>query len=83
MYDKAETGSTNKGDRRWVWNRSGNLFKQKVYQWCPGEPNNAGGNEFCVHLFPKPKDKEDGKPCLNDIQCEAELNLAAICAREC
>ncbi|KAH8292510.1 hypothetical protein KR054_011178, partial [Drosophila jambulina] len=40
--------------------------------WTPGEPDNAGGVEHCVHIW-----KRAGKYGMNDHNCN--VNLRALC----
>ena len=84
MYDKAETRSKNKDDRKFQWNRSKNPFRQEVHQWCQNQPDNALGLDWCAALVPN----SEGKPCINDLYCTLKQefggkNLVAICAVEC
>ena len=44
-------------ENRWVWVDGSNA----VYtNWGPGEPNNSGGNEDCVHMLPNGKWNDGG-----------------------
>ena len=55
---------------RWIW-VDGTWVSYS--HWNGGEPNNAGGNEDCGHMFP-PKGKWNDAPCHGSLHYLCETN---------
>uniref|UniRef100_A0A669DUH4 Ladderlectin n=1 Tax=Oreochromis niloticus TaxID=8128 RepID=A0A669DUH4_ORENI len=71
-YKTTWIGGTNaSGKHVWSWT-DGSCFSYT--HWCPGEPNNACGNQHCLQI------NYSGSKCWDDLQCDSRL--PSICARK-
>lgn len=57
------------GSNKWFWAKDNSSIPLNSIMWRPGEPNNAYGNENCLHLYPGV-----GNLWLNDHNCTWSIN---------
>ncbi|XP_041841863.1 ladderlectin-like isoform X1 [Melanotaenia boesemani] len=64
-------GSDQTKEGVWTWtDRTTFFFKS----WCPGEPNNFGTGQHCLHI------NHTGKRCWDDNWCH--IKLPSVCAKK-
>jgi hypothetical protein len=57
---------------------AGDPFVDAQMPWCPGEPNNHGGNERCTGLLTACSSSGSGTALVNDFECGQRLRV--MCA---
>ncbi|KAG8261889.1 mannose binding [Homalodisca vitripennis] len=62
--DRFWTSGTNYPEGHWIWMSTGDTLPDFT-DWLPGEPNNNGGNENCLHLV----ESNNQGYMWNDIPC--------------
>ncbi|XP_032077964.1 C-type lectin mannose-binding isoform-like [Thamnophis elegans] len=58
-------------NRMWEWS---DRSRPNYFTWNTGEPNNEGGNEYCVHLW-----AQSGFKNWNDIRCDIIFPFICQC----
>ncbi|XP_030609867.1 ladderlectin-like [Archocentrus centrarchus] len=72
-YEYQETwigGSDAHQKGHWIWS-DGSMFYYT--NWCPGEPNNAGGHQHCLQM------NYSGRKCWDDLSCYDQR--PSVCAK--
>jgi hypothetical protein len=67
------SGSDKQTEGHWIWESSGLNLNPGFTNWSDGQPDNAGGNEDCLHL----NRNSGGRIAWNDAGCNVLLD--AIC----
>lgn len=63
-------GSDVAQEGKFIWDSDGGVVSAGYTNWAPTQPDDAGGNEDCIHIYPQ---ASFNQPYWNDWPC-SQLN---------
>ena len=57
---------SDKNEWNWRWSQAGMEYTENATNWCNGEPNDKGDDEYCVVMTQT--------KCLMDVSCMSQLH---------